>query len=108
MQKELLNYLLKENTIQGVPLQDLKGLFNSVNKNYKNLNIKIEAQDSIVVYNRTTRTNIMLKCVCNYFDLKSRDCMRIKDEIEVSASSPCKNCFKKCLKDHAQGKLNKK
>lgn len=108
MQKELLSYLLKENTINGVPLSDLKGLFNSINKNFKNLNIKIEAQDSIVVYNRTTRSNIMLKCVCNYFDIKSKECMRIKDELEVSASAPCKTCFKKCLRDHALGTLNKK
>lgn len=108
MEIELLGYLKRINTIKGLELEDLKGLFNSPTKSYKNLTIKIEAQDSIIVYNKTTRKNIRLDCVCNNFNLTNKVCMKIKDELDIGSSSPCRICYKECLRKHANGKLNKK
>lgn len=105
---ELMSYIKEKNNIEDISMDDLEGLMKSKNKIFKNFNIKIETQESIVVYNRTTGQHHMIRCVKEYFDTNNKTCPKIKDELGISQSAPCKVCLARCIEKNKEGVIAKK
>jgi ABC-type lipoprotein export system ATPase subunit len=107
MEIDVLSYLARAQRIHDIELEDLRSLLSHSAGLFKNYSIKTVTQNSILIYNKNTRKNIMLKCACNYFNTKSKTCLAIKEELNLYATSNCKNCFLKCLNKHEEGTLDK-
>lgn len=97
---EVFEYLKNRARIEGININDLKQLLlapgTPCNRTFKNYNIKMADLNLLLLYDKSRHTNILLKCVKNYYDVEENDCFRIRRKLGTYNDSQSKDACIKC------------
>ena len=111
---EVFEYLKQKTSIKGINIDDLKELLTDANrgKTYKNYTIKMINNGSILIYDSYNNSNILLKCIKNYYNTKQTTCERIRKELETynanyeeTATPKCSECILKYIEKIKENKI---
>lgn len=108
---EVFEYLDRRARIEGININDLQKLLlaPSPSRSYGQYSIKMRDLNLLLLYDNQKNTNILIKCVKEYHDLKETDCYRIRTILgtynDKQDKDACVNCHLKCIEKVKQGKL---
>ena len=108
---EVFEYLDNRARIEGININDLQKLLLAPghSRAYKQYSIKMSDLNLLLLYDNLRNTNILIKCVKEYHDLKETDCYRIRTKLETYNDSQdrnaCINCHLKCIEKLKKGEL---
>lgn len=102
---EVFEYLRNRAKIEGININDFKQLLLATgspnNKTYKNYAIKMAELNLLLLYDKDKNTNILIKCVKNYYNIKENDCYRIRTKLgtynENQSKDACMKCHLNCM-----------
>lgn len=102
---EVFEYLNNRARIEGINIKDLQHLLLAPGapntRRYKHYNIKLSDVNLLLLYDNNKNTNVLVKCVKNYYNLKENDCYRIRQDLETyndsHSNDACIRCHLKCI-----------
>lgn len=105
---EVFEFLKNKNSIKGIEISDLQELLKDArkNKSYKNYTIKMLNQNSILLFDSYNSSNILLKCVKDYYKTNN-PCHKIRKELGADDSDVpnCSLCYTKYIEKINNGEI---
>lgn len=92
---EVFEFLKAKSSIKGIHIDDLQSLLTDAQKNktFKNYNIKMLNQGSILIYDSNHNNNVLFKCVSEYY-CKGKACNVIRKEFDLNPEQiNCAECY---------------
>ena len=111
---EVFEFLKAKSSIKGIDIRDLQMLLTDAykGKTYKNYTIKMISCGSILIYDRRSNNNILLKCVSQYYKTTNNTCERIRKELnsynvnrDSNAMPMCSECYLKYIEKIKNGEI---
>lgn len=109
---EVFEYLDNRARIEGININDLQNLLlapSSSGRTYKQYTIKMSDLNLLLLYDNSRNTNILVKCVKEYHDIKETDCYRIRTKLgtynDSQSRDACIKCHLKCIEKVKSGEL---
>ena len=108
---EVFEFLRSKSSIKGIDIHDLQELLTNAqkNKNHKNYGIKMLNQNSILIFDSLNNSNILLKCVKDYYQTSNTACNRIRKDLGIESEEcnmpNCSQCYVKYIDKIKNGEI---
>lgn len=105
---EVFEFLRAKSSIKGINIYDLQTLLTDAErgKQFKNYSIKMSNQGHLLIYNTANNTNILLKCVKDYYKTENVSCPKIRKELGLDSSEvDCAQCYVNYIEKLKNGEL---
>lgn len=112
---EVFEYLNNRARIEGINIKDLQQLLLAPGapntKRYKHYNVKLSDTNLLLLYDNDKNTNVLIKCVKNYYKLEENDCYRIRTNLgtynDSQEKDACIQCHLKCINKSKNKEIEK-